>query len=111
MWTLFLVITPKKTKDRIMSLSCPLVFSLLFSFGELVLVQIKYWTQEEIKVGSIVGNVAEDLDHGVSTLMNRRFCIVSGAQDALFEVNTNVEFCMFIRISTENSCVIEMLFV
>nr|XP_043895514.1 protocadherin alpha-8-like isoform X27 [Solea senegalensis] len=72
-----------------MSCSCPLLCSLLFCFGELIYAQIKYSTLEEVKVGSIVGNVAKDLGLDVSTLTNRRFRIVSGAQDALFEVNPN----------------------
>ncbi|XP_022625931.1 protocadherin alpha-3-like [Seriola dumerili] len=72
-----------------MSWSSPLLFSLLFCFGELVFAQIKYSTLEEIKVGAIIGNVAKDLGLDVSTLINRRFRIVSGAQDPLFEVNPN----------------------
>ncbi|XP_070769926.1 protocadherin alpha-8-like [Enoplosus armatus] len=72
-----------------MSWSRPLLFSLLFCFGELILAQIKYSTPEEVKMGAIIGNVAKDLGLDVSTLLNRRFRIVSGAQDALFEVNPN----------------------
>ncbi|XP_033182079.1 protocadherin alpha-8-like [Anabas testudineus] len=72
-----------------MSCSRPLLFSLLFCFTELVSAQIKYSTPEEVKVGTIVGNVAKDLGLEVSSLVNRRFRIVSGAQDALFEVNPN----------------------
>ncbi|XP_067374285.1 protocadherin alpha-8-like isoform X27 [Channa argus] len=72
-------------------MSCPrtLLFSLLFCLNELILAQIKYSTPEEVKVGEIIGNVAKDLGLDVSTLINRRFRIVSGAQDALFEVNPN----------------------
>ncbi|CAB1435691.1 unnamed protein product, partial [Pleuronectes platessa] len=47
--------------------------------------EIKYTTPEEVKVGAVVGNVAKDLGLDVSTLINRRFRIVTGAQDALFE--------------------------
>ncbi|XP_076594808.1 protocadherin alpha-8-like isoform X30 [Chaetodon auriga] len=72
-----------------MSWSRPLLFFLLFCFGELALAQIKYSTPEEVKVGAIIGNVAKDLGLDVSSLTNRRFRIVSGAQDALFEVNPN----------------------
>ncbi|XP_030251995.1 protocadherin alpha-8-like [Sparus aurata] len=72
-----------------MSWSCALLFSLLCCFGELVSAQIKYSTPEEVKVGAIIGNVAKDLGLDVSSLANRRFRIVSGAQDALFEVNPN----------------------
>ncbi|XP_041653151.1 protocadherin alpha-8-like [Cheilinus undulatus] len=72
-----------------MCCSRPLLFSLLFCFRELVLAQVKYSTPEEVKVGTIIGNVAKDLGLEVSALINRRFRIVSGAQDSLFEVNPN----------------------
>uniref|UniRef100_A0A674DQG2 Si:ch73-379j16.2 n=1 Tax=Salmo trutta TaxID=8032 RepID=A0A674DQG2_SALTR len=39
--------------------------------------------------GSVVGNVAKDLGLDVSTLVDRRFRIVSGSNDALFQVNQN----------------------
>ncbi|XP_054482974.1 protocadherin alpha-8-like [Anoplopoma fimbria] len=71
------------------SWSGPLLFSLLFGFGELISAQIKYSTPEEVKLGAVIGNVAKDLGLDVSTLTNRRFRIVSGPQDALFEVNPN----------------------
>ncbi|XP_029021781.1 protocadherin alpha-8-like [Betta splendens] len=66
-----------------------LLLSLLFCFSGRIAAQIKYSIPEEVKVGTVVGNVAKDLGLDVSTLMNRRFRLVSGAQDALFEVNTN----------------------
>ncbi|XP_074530045.1 protocadherin alpha-8-like isoform X30 [Halichoeres trimaculatus] len=70
-----------------MSSSRTLLFCLLFCLGELISAQIKYTTPEEVKVGTVVGNVAKDLGLEVSSLTTRRFRIVSGAQDALFEVN------------------------
>ncbi|KAM3866682.1 protocadherin beta-15-like [Diretmus argenteus] len=51
--------------------------------------QIRYSTPEEVKVGSVIGNVATDLGIDISTLTDRRFRIVSGSKDALFEVNQN----------------------
>nr|XP_033489049.1 protocadherin alpha-8-like [Epinephelus lanceolatus] len=72
-----------------MSWSRPLLFSLLFCFDELILAQLKYSTPEEVKLGAVIGNAAKDLGLDVSSLTNRRFRIVSGAQDALFEVNPN----------------------
>uniref|UniRef100_A0A3B4WH07 Si:ch73-379j16.2 n=1 Tax=Seriola lalandi dorsalis TaxID=1841481 RepID=A0A3B4WH07_SERLL len=68
----------KGQRRRMMSWSSPLLFSLLFCFGELVFAQIKYSTPEEVKVGAIIGNVAKDMGLDVSTLINRRFRIVSG---------------------------------
>ncbi|XP_068613954.1 protocadherin alpha-3-like [Brachionichthys hirsutus] len=72
-----------------MSLMPPLIFSLLLFVGEPVLAQIKYSTREEVKVGTIIGDVAKDLGLDVSALRSRRFRIVSGERDALFEVNPN----------------------
>ncbi|XP_029571673.1 protocadherin alpha-13-like [Salmo trutta] len=64
-------------------------FSLLLCFGEKVSAQIRYSIPEEVKEGSVVGNVAKDLGLDVSTLVERRFRIVSGSKDALFQVNQN----------------------
>ncbi|XP_019730258.1 protocadherin alpha-8-like [Hippocampus comes] len=67
----------------------PVLFSLVICYGQLVSAQLKYSTAEEVKVGSIVGNVAKDLGLDIGTLTSRMFRLVSGAQDALFEVNPN----------------------
>ncbi|XP_051936250.1 protocadherin alpha-6-like isoform X33 [Hippocampus zosterae] len=56
---------------------------------EQVAAQIKYSIAEEVKVGTVVGNVAGDLGLDVSTLVEKRFRIVSGAEEAQFEVNVN----------------------
>uniref|UniRef100_A0A672FTA3 Cadherin N-terminal domain-containing protein n=1 Tax=Salarias fasciatus TaxID=181472 RepID=A0A672FTA3_SALFA len=47
--------------------------------------QVKYSIPEEIKVGSVVGNVAKDL--GLDITSNRRFRVVSESANALFNVN------------------------
>ncbi|XP_056133000.1 protocadherin alpha-3-like [Lampris incognitus] len=72
-----------------LSLCDILLFTLLLCIGELVSSQIRYSTPEEVQVGSVVGNVAKDLGIDVSTLLDRRFRIVPGSKDALFEVNQN----------------------
>eukprot|EP00063_Salmo_salar_P080077 XP_014054912.1 PREDICTED: protocadherin alpha-13-like [Salmo salar] len=64
-------------------------FSFLLCLGEQVSAQIRYSIPEEVKEGSVVGNVAKDLGLDVSTLVERRFRIVSGSKDALFQVNQN----------------------
>ncbi|KAM9834061.1 protocadherin alpha-8-like isoform 18-T18 [Syngnathus typhle] len=56
---------------------------------EQVAAQIKYSIAEEVKVGTVVGNVAKDLGLDISTLVERRFRIVSGTEGAQFEVNVN----------------------
>ncbi|XP_062381377.1 protocadherin alpha-8-like [Sardina pilchardus] len=66
-----------------------LCVSLLLCFGERVSAQIRYSVQEEAKEGTIVGNIAKDLGLDVSTLVERRFRVVSGSKDALFQVNQN----------------------
>ncbi|XP_043112667.1 protocadherin gamma-A5-like [Puntigrus tetrazona] len=64
-------------------------FSLLLCFGRQVSAQIRYSVPEEVKVGFVVGNCAKDLGLDVGTLVDRRFRIVSGSNDALFRVNQN----------------------
>ncbi|XP_055782679.1 protocadherin alpha-3-like isoform X29 [Salvelinus fontinalis] len=51
--------------------------------------QIKYSISEELKEGTVVGNIAKDLRIDLSTLMERGFRIVSGSTDPLFQVNQN----------------------
>ncbi|XP_041929680.1 protocadherin alpha-8-like isoform X29 [Alosa sapidissima] len=66
-----------------------LCVSLLLSFGERISAQIRYSVPEEAKEGTIVGNIAKDFGLDVSTLVERRFRVVSGSKEALFEVNQN----------------------
>ncbi|MEQ2196223.1 hypothetical protein XENOCAPTIV_027157, partial [Xenoophorus captivus] len=49
--------------------------------------QIKYSIPEQANVGSVVGNIAKDLGLDISTLEERQFRIVSGADDVQFKVN------------------------
>ena len=63
-------------------------FSLLVCCSmEHVSAQIKYSIAEEVKAGSVVGNVARDLGLEIGVLKDRRFRIVSGSNDALFDIN------------------------
>ncbi|XP_030621263.1 protocadherin alpha-3-like [Chanos chanos] len=64
-------------------------FTLLLCLGVQVSSQIRYSIPEAVKEGSAVGNLAKDLGLDVSTLKERRFRIVSGSKDALFQVNQN----------------------
>ncbi|KAM6953780.1 protocadherin alpha-3-like [Aplochiton taeniatus] len=51
--------------------------------------QLRYTILEEVNVGSVVGNIAKDLGLDINVLKDRRFRIVSGSDDSLFEVNQN----------------------
>nr|XP_055033331.1 protocadherin alpha-8-like [Misgurnus anguillicaudatus] len=64
-----------------------LCFSLLLSIEQRVSAQIRYSVPEEMKEGSVVGNIAKDLGLDVSSLVDKRVRIVSGLNDAFFQVN------------------------
>ncbi|XP_022042707.2 protocadherin alpha-8-like [Acanthochromis polyacanthus] len=66
-----------------------LSFSVMLCCVEQVSAQIKYSIQEEVKLESVVGNVAKDLGLDISSLEERRFRIVSGTEDGQFKVNPN----------------------
>ncbi|XP_054890890.1 protocadherin alpha-6-like [Poeciliopsis prolifica] len=51
--------------------------------------QIRYSVPEEVKDGTVVGNVAKDLGLDVSFLTERRFRVVPESKDPIFEVNPN----------------------
>ncbi|XP_029506566.2 protocadherin alpha-3-like [Oncorhynchus nerka] len=51
--------------------------------------QIRYSISEELKEGTVIGNVAKDLTIDLSTLKERRFRIVSGSKEPLFQLNQN----------------------
>ncbi|XP_067103285.1 protocadherin alpha-8-like isoform X5 [Osmerus mordax] len=51
--------------------------------------QIRYSISEEVKEGTVVGNIAKDLGLDLSTLQQRGFRIVAGSTDPLFQVNQN----------------------
>ncbi|XP_068570857.1 protocadherin alpha-8-like isoform X14 [Cebidichthys violaceus] len=62
-------------------------FSLLLGFGKQTLAELRYSIPEEMKEGTVVGNVAKDLGLDKTSLIDRRFRVVSGSKDAFFEVN------------------------
>ncbi|XP_062250105.1 protocadherin alpha-8-like [Platichthys flesus] len=65
--------------------SC-LVAVLLWSVAA---AQIRYSVSEEVKEGTVVGNVAKDLGLDKNTLRERKYRIVSSNADPLFHVNQN----------------------
>ncbi|XP_060766355.1 protocadherin beta-15-like [Neoarius graeffei] len=66
-----------------------LCFSLLMCFADRVSTHIRYSVPEEVNDGFVVGNLAKDLGLDVNRLVDRRFRIVSGSNDALFRLNQN----------------------
>ncbi|XP_030595523.1 protocadherin alpha-8-like [Archocentrus centrarchus] len=51
--------------------------------------QLRYSVSEEVKEGTVVGNIAKDLGLEKSTLKGRKYRIVTSATDRLFYVNQN----------------------
>ncbi|XP_064811768.1 protocadherin alpha-3-like [Oncorhynchus masou masou] len=51
--------------------------------------QIRYSISEELKEGTVVGDIAKDLGIDLSALKDRGFRIVSGSTESLFQVNQN----------------------
>ncbi|XP_078025744.1 protocadherin alpha-2-like [Epinephelus lanceolatus] len=62
---------------------------LLLLVGKQALAQIRYSVPEEVQDGTVVGNVAKDLGLDITSLIARRFRVVSESKDAIFEVNQN----------------------
>ena len=62
---------------------------LLLYFQELASAQLRYSIPEEVKHGSVVGNIAKDLGIDIASLIDRHFRIVSTSMDSLFGVNQN----------------------
>ncbi|XP_074505763.1 protocadherin alpha-8-like [Sebastes fasciatus] len=79
--------------------------SLLFFFGQQALAQIRYSIPEEVKEGTAVGNVAKDLGLEITSLTDRRFRVVSGSKETLFEVNPdNGALYVHKKIDREELC-------
>ncbi|XP_040903618.1 protocadherin alpha-8-like [Toxotes jaculatrix] len=60
---------------------------LLVFFAKPALAELRYSIPEEVKEGTVVGNVAKDLGLDKTSLADRRFRVVSGSKDTFFEVN------------------------
>ncbi|XP_053093219.1 protocadherin alpha-4-like [Pangasianodon hypophthalmus] len=67
--------------------TCLWIVSLWLCFADQASAQIKYSVPEEVKEGTIVGNLAKDLGLDLSSLVNRRLRIVSGPKQAHFQAN------------------------
>ncbi|KAM9794995.1 protocadherin alpha-13-like [Neosynchiropus ocellatus] len=77
----------------------------LFLSGKRALAELRYSVPEEVKESTIVGNVAKDLGLDISSLVARRFRVVSESEDAFFEVNPhNGELYVRKRIDRDGFC-------
>ncbi|XP_034400097.1 protocadherin alpha-8-like [Cyclopterus lumpus] len=75
------------SKSRTKDCSWFAFYLALLLFGKQTLAQIRYSIPEEVPDGTVVGNVAKDLGLDIISLIARRFRVVSGSKDAIFEVN------------------------
>ncbi|XP_059201683.1 protocadherin alpha-3-like [Centropristis striata] len=83
-WKMMATKRPYRFSDH---LSLAFIFSFLLIFGTQSLAELRYSIPEEMKEGTAVGNVAKDLGIEKTSLVERRFRVVSGSKDAFFEVN------------------------
>uniref|UniRef100_A0A665UMG5 Si:ch73-379j16.2 n=1 Tax=Echeneis naucrates TaxID=173247 RepID=A0A665UMG5_ECHNA len=63
--------------------------AILLIHGDEAFAQIRYSVPEEVKDGTVVGNVAKDLGLDITSLTDRRIRVVSGSKETFFEVNQN----------------------
>ncbi|XP_034037727.1 protocadherin alpha-2-like [Thalassophryne amazonica] len=78
---------------------------LLLFVGKQALAEIRYSVPEEVKEGTVVGNVAKDLGFDVTSLTNRRFRVVSESEEDFFEVKQDSgALCVHKKIDREEVC-------
>ncbi|XP_064811908.1 protocadherin gamma-A5-like [Oncorhynchus masou masou] len=81
-------------------------FALIFIHLKGISAQIQYSIQEELKVGTAVGNIANDLGFDKSRLADRNLRIVSGTKQDLFQVNQrDGALLVHHRVDREELCV------
>ncbi|XP_064209156.1 protocadherin beta-6-like isoform X2 [Anguilla rostrata] len=80
-------------------------FAILLLLWNTTSAQIRYSIQEELKIGTAVGNIAKDLGIDRGTLSDRNLRIVTGAKQDLFQVNGR-DGALFVnqRIDREELC-------
>ncbi|XP_056373100.1 protocadherin gamma-B4-like isoform X35 [Hyla sarda] len=81
------------------------VFSLIFFFINGIYGQLKYSVLEEMKRGSVIGNVGKDLELKLDDLTNRKFQLISKYKKQYFNVNlNNGDLFVAERIDRETFC-------
>ncbi|XP_069812815.1 protocadherin gamma-B4-like [Dendropsophus ebraccatus] len=81
------------------------VFFFIFFFTSVTYGQLQYSVHEEMKRGSVIGNVAKDLGLNVKELANRKFQLISQTRKQYFSVNLdNGDLFVSDRIDRETLC-------
>ncbi|KAM9357329.1 protocadherin alpha-8-like [Symphorus nematophorus] len=81
----------RKTRGRICSWFAFQLALLLFD-GKRALAEVRYSIPEEVKDGTVVGNIAKDLGLDLTSLFDRRFRVVSESKETFFEANQDNGF-------------------
>ncbi|XP_063784668.1 protocadherin gamma-B5-like isoform X37 [Pseudophryne corroboree] len=81
------------------------VFLLIYITSDHICAQLNYSIPEELKQGSVIGNIAKDLGFNVKELSFRKFHIVSRGKIQYFNVNLETgDLCVAERIDRELIC-------
>ncbi|XP_062281238.1 protocadherin alpha-8-like [Scomber scombrus] len=96
--------TERQNRTRVCSWISVYVAVLLL-LGKRALAEIRYSIPEEVKEETVVGNVARDIGFDVTSLIGRRFRVVSESKDTFFEVNEdNGSLHVHKKIDREELC-------
>ncbi|XP_054890860.1 protocadherin alpha-8-like isoform X9 [Poeciliopsis prolifica] len=94
--------TPNQMRNYVW---CAFPLTILLFVGNRVLAETRYSVAEEVKDGTVVGNVAKDLGLEMSSLKYRRFRVVSENDNAFFDVNQDSGDLYVVRkIDREELC-------
>ncbi|KAG9490994.1 hypothetical protein GDO78_006376, partial [Eleutherodactylus coqui] len=86
------------------------VFCLIFFFVSCIYGQLQYTVLEEMKQGSVIGNVAKDLGLNVKELADRKFQLISQTNRQYFSVNLeNGDLLLSERLDRETLCGIKSI--